>query len=77
MRKVLWILLLLTITLFARSDAFIVGVGHYKNDIIPLNGVDRDIENVEELFEYLSIDHIQTIKDEQATLQNIRKVFNH
>jgi len=77
MKKILIILSLLTTFLFSRSDAFIVGVGEYQNDIASLWGVEKDITNIEKLFRYLSIDNIQTIKDEQATLQNIRNLFNN
>jgi len=77
MKKILIILSLLTTFLFSRSDAFIVGVGEYQNDIASLWGVEKDIKNIEKLFRHLAIDNIQIIKDEQATLQNIRNLFNN
>ena len=77
MKKILIILFFLTTSLFSRSDAFIVGVGEYQNDIASLWGVEKDIKNIEKLFRHLAIDNIQIIKDEQATLQNIRNLFNN
>ena len=58
-----------------RSDAFIVGVGEYKNNIRPLYGVEKDLKNIRKLLKYLNINNITTLRDDEATLHDIRKLF--
>ncbi len=60
-----------------RSDAFIVGVGEYKNNIRPLDGVKKDLVNIKRLFKYLNINSVTTLKNNKATLKNIREVFTN
>jgi len=64
------------ITQNMRSDALVVGVGEYKNNIRPLDGVKKDLLNIKRLFHYLNINNITTLKNEKATLQDVRKAFN-
>lgn len=76
MKKYILILLFLTVSLFPRSDALIVGVGYYKNNIPSLWGVEKDVQNIQKLFKHLGVDHIQTLTNKQATLNGIREIFN-
>ena len=59
-----------------RTDALVIGVGKYKNRIRPLYGVEKDLKNIKKLFKFLNIDSITTLKDDKATLSDVRKAFN-
>ncbi len=59
-----------------RTDALVIGVGKYKNRIRPLYGVEKDLKNIKKLFKSLNIDSITTLKDDKATLSDVRMAFH-
>jgi len=59
-----------------RTDVLVVGVGHYKNRIRPLSGVEKDLNNINRFFKSLNIDNITTLSDNRATLNSVRRVFD-
>ena len=73
----LTMLLLLPNLLLSRSDALIVGVGQYKNNIPSLWGVEKDVKNIKKLFQHLGIHNITTLQNQNATLHGIREAFQN
>ena len=59
-----------------RTDALVIGVGKYKNNIRQLYGVQKDLVNIKNLFKYLHIKHITTLENENASLKDVREAFN-
>ena len=59
-----------------RTDALVIGVGKYKNNIRPLYGVEKDLVNIKKLFNYLNIKNITTLQNERASLKGVREAFN-
>ena len=77
MKKILMIVVLFNIMLFARTDALVVGVGTYKNLKHPLQGIPLDIKNIKTILDALSVPrrNIEVLQDEEATLYSVREAF--
>ena len=78
MRRYIFIVILLTSFIFARSDALVVGASDYRSsEIKKLGGVKYDIENIKSVLHTLKISesHITTLKEKRATLRNLRNFF--
>ena len=74
--KYITILLILSSSLHARSDAIIVGVGKYKHNIQSLRGVSSDMKHIKEILKELNITHVYpTLFNENATLLNVRNAL--
>ncbi len=63
----------------ARTDALVVGVGVYKNDITPLGGIPKDIENIQQIFSAIGVpsEHTKILQDADANLTNVRAYFDN
>ncbi|HHH51947.1 MAG TPA: hypothetical protein ENK76_06230, partial [Campylobacterales bacterium] len=65
------IVLLLPITVFAKKEAFLVGVGKYRSsNIRELKGVEKDIEKMKSLLIKKGF-HVRVLMNSQATLRNV------
>jgi len=77
MKKIIMIMLLASVIIFARTDALVVGVGKYKHLKYPLQGIGIDIKNIKTVLDSLHIpkENIKVLKDDGATLYSVRKAF--
>ena len=77
MMKIRYILgfLLLSSFLFARSDALVIGIGKYQYDVHELTGVNKDIFHIKSILKVLNVHNIKELKNEQATLNGVRRAF--
>lgn len=79
MKSCIWLWIICSSLIFARSDALVVGVGVYKNSIKPLYGIPYDMKNIKQILSYLEVEKDKTIvlQDANATLKNLRAYFEH
>lgn len=77
MKRIIMMIFLLNIIIFARTDALVVGVGKYKNIKKSLQGISMDIKNIKTILYALNIprDNIKVLKDKRATLNSVRDAF--
>jgi hypothetical protein len=77
-KKYILLIALLSLSVFGRSDALVVGVSDYKSsEINNLKGVKFDVTNIKSVLHTLNIseNNIKTLTKKRATLNNLRNAF--